>query len=138
MDIIKGRAAGRTGSDTPPHKKSSPLVSWTAITLGVFITGFGVLLLFWGLSWQGSLEESDILEPDRIAGGPVLLPLGVFCIALGVIWVLNGYRGFSRGAPPTRRCPHCSKPLEPNLAFCYHCGEEISEEGPLPSTVRRR
>ncbi|MDG6225279.1 MAG: zinc ribbon domain-containing protein [Candidatus Thermoplasmatota archaeon] len=122
-------------------RRTPPVVSWIAIVTGVFLVGIGLLLLLWGLSWQGAQEETDPLEPDTSVGGPFLLPAGVFTVALGFIWVLTGYRGFPRGGPAKRPCPRCGKPLEPDLSFCYHCGEEIPPDpkgdGSDP-VVRRR
>jgi uncharacterized membrane protein len=121
------------------ERVAHPVVSWIAITVGVFLIAIGILLLLWGLSWQGASEDDDPVDPDTAKGGPALLPLGVFVIAVGIIWVLNGYRVFGRSRrAESTSCPRCGRLVETDLAFCYHCGAEVPEDRPLPERRPRR
>ena len=138
MDVLprKRTAAKAAGSG---RMESHPAVSWIAIVVGVFLTAIGILLLLWGLSWQGASEDNDPTNPDTGVGGPVLLPLGVFVIVVGMIWILNGYRVFGRRRESQNSCPRCGRSIETDLAFCYHCGAEIPDEkAPPPIRPRRR
>lgn len=132
MDVIHKKRPKTNPSDQVKGG-THPAVSWLAIVVGVFLTAIGILLLLWGLSWQGASEESDLTNPDTGVGGPILLPLGVFVIAVGIIWILNGYHVFGRRRGDSRSCPKCGRPVEGDLAFCYHCGAEVPDEKPRSS-----
>ncbi|MGA1819874.1 MAG: hypothetical protein ACMUHU_02575 [Thermoplasmatota archaeon] len=121
-----------------------PWVSWIAITLGVFMTGIGLLLLMWGLMWQTDVGELQDLGGDEPRGGPILIPLGAGMFTVGILWILSGWRGFKKDREPDdmMRCPHCGKMIESDLNFCYFCNttfendEEETEGEKGTDTVR--
>jgi hypothetical protein len=135
MDIAPDR---KTHDGRGLAKRPSPIVAWIAIVVGVTMIATGILLVLWGLSWQGAIEDADPGELTGLQGGPALLPVGILVIALGVIWILNAFRGFGKARVPMRRCPNCGKNVEPDLAFCYHCGAEIPEDRPDRAEVKTR
>jgi len=120
-----------------------PWVSWIAITLGVFMTGIGLLLLMWGFMWQTGVGEPEDLSGDELQGGPILIPLGAGMLTVGVLWILTAWRGFKKDRTPDdmMKCPHCGKMIESDLNFCYYCNttfeNEEKEEGPGPDSAKK-
>ncbi|MGA1792697.1 MAG: hypothetical protein ACMUHM_01990 [Thermoplasmatota archaeon] len=107
-----------------------PWVSWIAITLGVAMTGIGLLLLMWGFMWQADVGEPQSLNGEELRGGPGLIPLGAGMFTVGVLWILTGWRGFKKDRAPDdlMKCPHCGKMIESDLNFCYFCNTTFEEE----------
>lgn len=129
MDVLPRKGAGGRRETSPQTAQGGRIVAWIAIAVGVTMVVTGLLLLLWGLTWQSTLENRG---PDSdftgTIGGPALLPIGVLVIAVGLIWILNAFRGFGKARTQLRSCPRCGKSVEVDLAFCYHCGAEIPED----------
>lgn len=137
MDVLPRKGSGRNREGSIPAGRRGRIVGWIAIVVGVTMIATGLLLMLWGLTWQSTLETNDPEEDlSGTIGGPALLPVGVLVIAVGIIWILNAFRGFGRSREVTRSCPGCGRSVEVDLAFCYHCGAEIPED-PLPSHMAK-
>ncbi|MGA1821824.1 MAG: hypothetical protein ACMUIG_04795 [Thermoplasmatota archaeon] len=110
--------------------KKSRFVTWFAITMGVSMVGIGILMTLWGFAWQSNIGESDPLDASNRVGGPILIPMGLLFIGLGVMWVWNGYHGFPRRGEmeAMKKCPACHRNIEADLDFCYHCNTRIPDE----------
>jgi hypothetical protein len=131
---LEGRAR-RESRNRPPSRRERPAwVMWMALCVGVFFTGIGLVLLLWGLSWQSWSISPRPIGDEGLVGGPVVLPLGVFCIVLGIMWLLQGWTGFRRPEDGswTRTCPNCGRTVEEDLDFCYHCMKRL--HGPATAT----
>ena len=122
-DAENGNETGHVG-----RRKTSPLVTWIAIGLGVSMVIIGILMTLWGLSWQANLEETDPLDEDNTFGSPLLIPVGLLFVGFGVMWIWMGYHGFPRREDYNKkRCPHCGKELDPDLDFCPWCTTRLAD-----------
>ncbi len=96
-------------------------------------------MLLWGLSWQSWSISPRSIGEEELQGGPIVLPLGVFCLVLGIMWLFQGWTGFRRQSEEdgTMVCPNCHRRVEEDLDFCYHCMQrlQVLERGP-PSKDR--
>ncbi|MCU0798578.1 MAG: zinc ribbon domain-containing protein [Candidatus Thermoplasmatota archaeon] len=108
---------------TATRRERPPWVTWIALCLGVFFTGTGLVMLLWGLSWQSWSISPQSIGEEELQGGPIILPLGAFCLVLGIMWLFQGWTGFRRPeeGDGTRVCPNCRHRVEEDLDFCYHC-----------------
>ena len=124
---LEGRTSRVTTKQPGARRARSPWVAWIALSLGVFFTGTGFILLLWGLSWQSWSIAPKAIGEEELQGGPIILPLGAFCFVLGIMWLYQGWTGFRRPGEDdgTRVCPHCHRRVEEDLDFCYHCMEKL-------------
>jgi len=141
MQAEKGRGDTR-------GKRSSPVVGWIAVGLGVFLVMVGGMVLLWGLSYQATIGEPRDLEGDGPVGSPILVPFGFVCLALGALWLYHGIKGFRRDEQhQMKTCPSCGRKVEADLDFCYFCtyrfteseeeGQGDAERGPPPREEAR-
>jgi hypothetical protein len=107
-----------------------PWVNWIAISLGVFLTLMGTMVLLWGFAWQTGVGEPQNIDGDELTGNACLIPVGAVSVTLGILWLLTGWRGFRkvRLEEGTKPCPYCGKLVETDLTFCYYCNRSFIEE----------
>ncbi len=106
-----------------------PWVTWIAITLGVGMTVIGFILLLWGFAWQTDVGEVQNINDNGFKGGPALIPLGGAMLVIGILWILQGYRGFKKDqtGEDMQICRNCGKMIESDLNFCYYCNKTFEE-----------
>ncbi|MGA1848165.1 MAG: hypothetical protein ACMUHB_02390 [Thermoplasmatota archaeon] len=108
-----------------------PWVNWIAITLGVFLTLMGTMVLLWGFAWQTGVGEPQNIDGEELTGNSCLKPVGAVAVTLGILWLLTGWRGFKkvRLEEGTKPCPYCGKMVETDLTFCYYCNRSFIKDG---------
>ncbi len=113
------------------ERKSSPIVSWIAILIGVFMVVVGGIILLWGLSFQAQVGEIRDLDGGELTGGPILIPGGAAFLTFGTLWIYHGLKGFKKREEDIgfKNCPNCGKKIEDDLNFCYHCTTTFTKEG---------
>ncbi len=124
---LEGRVPHDGSKRTSERRERPYWVTWIALSVGVFFTGTGLVLLLWGLSWQSWSISPRSIGEEGLQGGPIVLPLGVFCLVLGIMWLLQGWTGFRRpeDGDGTMACPNCHRRVEADLDFCYHCMKRL-------------
>ncbi len=120
----------KTKEDKDERGPRIPWVNWIAITLGVFLTLMGTMVLLWGFAWQTGVGEPQNIDGEELTGNSCLIPVGAVAVTLGILWLLTGWRGFKKVQleEGTKPCPYCGKMVETDLTFCYYCNRSFIED----------
>jgi len=122
------------------------------VTLAVFLVGLSLLPMFLGGYWGMGRGGMPALGPlgrgsggwypwcggmGRFGGGglvgslfgllfmlpAMLIPIGLLALLiLGGVWLVRNMGRASASPAPTRRCPACDRPTEPEWQNCPYCG----------------
>ncbi|MCD6110834.1 MAG: zinc ribbon domain-containing protein [Thermoplasmata archaeon] len=120
----------KEGGDGWEKAMSKPILRYSAIFLGVTLSGTGLLLIFWGLLWLSPAIISWERGSSVPEQGGCLLPSGIVLLLLGVLWLMEALKKpEKKGVAGTVSCPECGRVVREDLPFCYWCGAPLRREG---------